>query len=153
MNIFSKFPIINISNLNFWLVICIAKNLIWTTLKLISSLFMYICLHPHISANYCPILIIQNHTSTENVFIQIQSCLNQCLDNSQNYYCPSCKERFSERPELIINTAFSVVKEKPKSEALCDICDDRKLKALKTCRMCQTSYCETHLEPHHRVLN
>uniref|UniRef100_A0A671NQ66 E3 ubiquitin-protein ligase TRIM21-like n=1 Tax=Sinocyclocheilus anshuiensis TaxID=1608454 RepID=A0A671NQ66_9TELE len=37
------------------------------------------------------------------------------------------------------------------SEVFCDICDERKQKALKSCLMCQSSYCETHLKPHHRV--
>ncbi len=35
MKIFCTFPTVNISKLNFWLVICIAKNFIWTTLKVI----------------------------------------------------------------------------------------------------------------------
>ncbi len=39
MKIFCEFPTINISKLNFWLVICIAKNFIWTTLKAIFSIF------------------------------------------------------------------------------------------------------------------
>ncbi len=39
MKIFCKFPTVNISKLNFWLVICIAKNFIWTTLKAIFSIF------------------------------------------------------------------------------------------------------------------
>ncbi len=47
MKIFCKFPTVNISKLNFWLVICIAKNLIWTTLKAIFSIFRYF-LHPQI---------------------------------------------------------------------------------------------------------
>ncbi len=43
MKIFSTFPTINISTLNFWLVICIAKNFIWTTLKMIFSIFRFFC--------------------------------------------------------------------------------------------------------------
>ncbi|KAL0189503.1 hypothetical protein M9458_016602, partial [Cirrhinus mrigala] len=40
-----------------------------------------------------------------------------------------------------------------KSEVFCDICDEVKKKALKTCLVCQTSYCEKHIEPHQRVPN
>uniref|UniRef100_A0A8C2I514 E3 ubiquitin-protein ligase TRIM39-like n=1 Tax=Cyprinus carpio TaxID=7962 RepID=A0A8C2I514_CYPCA len=87
-------------------------------------------------------------------------CLNQCWNNSQNCYCPFCKETFSKRPDLKINTALRQVvqlfEEKfslMKFEVLCDICNDVKLKALKSCLVCQTSYCETHLEPHLRVLS
>ncbi len=47
MKIFSKFPTVNISKVNFLLVICIAKNFIWTTLKVIFSIFR-IFLHPQI---------------------------------------------------------------------------------------------------------
>ncbi len=35
------FPYINISKCNYWLVICVAKNLIWTTLKKIFSIFRF----------------------------------------------------------------------------------------------------------------
>ncbi|KAL1277774.1 hypothetical protein QQF64_024447 [Cirrhinus molitorella] len=87
-----------------------------------------------------------------------KSCLNQCWDKSKDCYCPYCKETFSKRPDLKINTALRQVvqhfKEKSgvtKSEVLCNICDERKLKALKSCLTCQSCYCETHLEPHHRV--
>ncbi len=41
MKIFCKFTTVNISKLNFWLVICIAKNFIWTTLKVIFSIFRF----------------------------------------------------------------------------------------------------------------
>nr|XP_055073891.1 E3 ubiquitin-protein ligase TRIM39-like [Misgurnus anguillicaudatus] len=87
-------------------------------------------------------------------------CLKRCWDNSQIYSCPYCKETFSERPELKINTTLRqitlIFKEKfslRSSKVLCDICDERKRKALKSCLTCQASYCETHLEPHQRVLN
>ncbi len=36
------FPTINISKLNFWYVLCIAKNLIWTTWKMIFSIFRFV---------------------------------------------------------------------------------------------------------------
>nr|XP_055030801.1 E3 ubiquitin-protein ligase TRIM39-like [Misgurnus anguillicaudatus] len=84
-------------------------------------------------------------------------CLKQYWDNSQIYSCPYCKKTFSKRPELNINTALRqltlIFKEKfslRRFEVLCDVCE---LKALKSCLMCQTSYCKTHLEPHQRVLN
>ncbi|XP_073715992.1 E3 ubiquitin-protein ligase TRIM39-like [Misgurnus anguillicaudatus] len=85
-------------------------------------------------------------------------CLKQCWDNSQIYSCPYCKETFSKRPELKINTTLREVtlifKEKfslRRSEVLCDICDERKLKALKSCLTCQTSYCKTHLDLHEKI--
>ncbi len=57
---------INISKLNFWLLICIAKNFIWTTLKMIFSIFRYFCTLRFQIYKYCP-----NHTSMEILFIQI----------------------------------------------------------------------------------
>ncbi|XP_073715993.1 E3 ubiquitin-protein ligase TRIM39-like [Misgurnus anguillicaudatus] len=85
-------------------------------------------------------------------------CLKQCWDNSQIYSCPYCKETFSKRPELKINTTLREVtlifKEKfslRRSEVLCDICDERKLKALKSCLTCQASYCKTHLDLHEKI--
>ncbi|XP_067307208.1 E3 ubiquitin/ISG15 ligase TRIM25-like isoform X2 [Pseudorasbora parva] len=87
-----------------------------------------------------------------------KSCLNQSWDNSQTYRCPLCKEPFSKRPDLKINTALREVvllfkgkSGESTSEVLCDICDDIKMKALKLCLVCQSSYCQTHLEPHQRV--
>ncbi len=65
MKLFSKFPTVNISQIHFLSVICIAKNLILTTLKAI--------LHPPIpdfqivvSVKYCPILT--NHTQMGSLF-------------------------------------------------------------------------------------
>ncbi len=50
------FCIVNISKLNIWLVICIAENFIWTTLKMIFSIFRFFA-----PSKYCP-----NHTSMES---------------------------------------------------------------------------------------
>ncbi|XP_050957323.1 E3 ubiquitin-protein ligase TRIM39-like isoform X2 [Labeo rohita] len=89
-----------------------------------------------------------------------KSCLNQCWEKSENCICPLCKEIFSKRPDLKLNTALRQVVQLyekkftlSKSKVLCDICDDTKMKALKSCLVCQTSYCEKHLEPHQRVLS
>ncbi|XP_073696845.1 E3 ubiquitin-protein ligase TRIM39-like [Garra rufa] len=87
-----------------------------------------------------------------------KTCLNKCWDNSQTCNCPYCKETFKQRPDLKINTTLREVVDhykkktpKKKTEVLCDICEERKLKAMKSCLVCQSSYCETHLEPHLRV--
>ncbi|XP_051727461.1 zinc finger protein RFP-like isoform X2 [Ctenopharyngodon idella] len=99
-----------------------------------------------------------------------ETCLNKCWDNSQTCNCPYCKKTFKIRPDLKINTTLREVvdhykkkstEKKPevlkkpevpkKPEVLCDFCVERKLKALKSCLVCQSSYCETHLEPHLRV--
>ncbi len=69
MKIFSTFPTVNISKLNFWLLICIAKNFIWTTLKMIFSIFRFLCTLRFQIYKYCP--IITNHTSMEILFIQL----------------------------------------------------------------------------------
>ncbi len=62
MKIFSKFPTVNISTLNFWLV---------SRFQIIpDSRFSNSC----ISAKYCP--IITNHTSMESLFIQLWWCIN-----------------------------------------------------------------------------
>ncbi len=61
IKIFSTFPTINISKLNFWLVICIAQKFNWTTLKAIFSIFRFFCSLRFQIYKYCP-----NHTSMES---------------------------------------------------------------------------------------
>ncbi len=70
MKIFCKFLTVNISKLNFWLVICIAKNFIWTTLKVIFSIFRFFCTLRFQIFKYCP--IITNHTSMERYLFSFQ---------------------------------------------------------------------------------
>ncbi|XP_056597465.1 E3 ubiquitin-protein ligase TRIM39-like [Triplophysa dalaica] len=87
-------------------------------------------------------------------------CLNTHWDNSQYRRCPNCNETFKQRPDLKINTTLRDLvdehkrkshEEQPAAEVVCDICTEGKLKAVKSCLVCQSSYCETHLESHLRV--
>ncbi|XP_062294827.1 nuclear factor 7, ovary-like isoform X2 [Scomber scombrus] len=84
-----------------------------------------------------------------------KNCINEHWNSNDQYLCPMCKKVFYTRPELHINTLFSeVVSHSSEQQAAkpgevpCDVCTGTKLKALKSCLVCLTSYCETHLEPH-----
>ncbi len=61
---------ISYHKLNFWLVICIAKNLIWTTLKVIFSIFRFFCTLRFQIYKYCS--IITNHTSMQSYLFSVQ---------------------------------------------------------------------------------
>lgn len=95
-----------------------------------------------------------------------KSCITDYWDSSKPTRCPLCKKRFRQRPALKCNTSFRDMMEQLMSLSVsspteeqqakpgdvpCDICLPPKLKALKTCVMCLSSYCSLHLEPHHRV--
>uniref|UniRef100_A0A672YIC7 Uncharacterized protein n=1 Tax=Sphaeramia orbicularis TaxID=375764 RepID=A0A672YIC7_9TELE len=96
-----------------------------------------------------------------------KSCISEHWRVNVPYKCPMCKKAFEPRPELYINTFISEIvaqfrheaqhepnicssdKEAAKpGEVPCDVCTEPKLKALKSCLVCLTSYCQTHVEPH-----
>ncbi|XP_063329684.1 E3 ubiquitin-protein ligase TRIM21-like [Pelmatolapia mariae] len=96
-----------------------------------------------------------------------KNCITQHWDMSQRCQCPMCKETFCTRPQLRVNTLISEIvaqfrrkaQQKASSssseqqaakpgEVPCDICTGTRLKAPKSCLVCLTSYCQTHLEPH-----
>ncbi|XP_010770075.1 LOW QUALITY PROTEIN: E3 ubiquitin-protein ligase TRIM39-like [Notothenia coriiceps] len=96
-----------------------------------------------------------------------KDCITEHWDRCDRCQCPMCKEEFYTRPELHVNTFISEMvaqfrqsaQQKASSssseqqvfkpgEVPCDVCTETKLKALKSCLVCLTSYCETHLEPH-----
>ncbi|KAL6491251.1 hypothetical protein MHYP_G00015960 [Metynnis hypsauchen] len=90
-------------------------------------------------------------------------CLKECWDSSSRCQCPVCKEEFSRRPELRVNTFISGLaaqfkksvqvkssrapEKRPSkpTKVLCDSCSEE---AVKSCLDCGVSYCETHLMPH-----
>uniref|UniRef100_A0A8C5CHG0 Uncharacterized protein n=1 Tax=Gadus morhua TaxID=8049 RepID=A0A8C5CHG0_GADMO len=93
-----------------------------------------------------------------------RTCITKFWDEQVRYKCPVCNELFNTRPDLRVNILISEmvdrfgtlvrVKEQPcvePAEVPCDVCTGTQLKAVKSCLMCLTSYCQTHLEPHQRV--
>ncbi|XP_051795169.1 E3 ubiquitin-protein ligase TRIM21-like isoform X2 [Acanthochromis polyacanthus] len=99
------------------------------------------------------------------------SCITSYWDNASFSQCPVCKEQFQRRPDLKVNTFISELasqlvslqvtdarvwstdpqKVSSGGVVLCDICTDAQKEAVKSCLECQTSYCDVHLEPHHRA--
>ncbi|XP_053192391.1 E3 ubiquitin-protein ligase TRIM39-like isoform X2 [Scomber japonicus] len=96
-----------------------------------------------------------------------KNCISEHWNSNDQYLCPLCNKVFNIRPELYINTLLSEMVSQFRQEAQqkassssseqqaakpgevpCDVCTGTKLKALKSCLVCLTSYCETHLEPH-----
>ncbi|KAI3364772.1 hypothetical protein L3Q82_000983 [Scortum barcoo] len=99
------------------------------------------------------------------------SCISCYWDDATVYQCPICKETFDRRPDLKVNTFISELASQFMSlqvtdarvwspdqqqagcgaAVMCDICTDTQHEAVKSCLECLTSYCDVHLEPHHRA--
>ncbi|KAM9469284.1 tripartite motif-containing protein 16-like [Clarias gariepinus] len=96
-------------------------------------------------------------------------CINGCWDQEDVkgvYSCPQCRETFTPRPVLRRNNMLAEVVEKLKKTEVqaaspahcssgpgdveCDSCTGKKHKAIKSCLVCKTSYCEDHLQPHYQ---
>ncbi|XP_027141879.1 E3 ubiquitin-protein ligase TRIM47-like isoform X1 [Larimichthys crocea] len=94
-----------------------------------------------------------------------KACITRHWEGKEQCQCPLCNEKFNKGLKLCVNTGFREVVENFKKhhaktdnnsqikpgEVPCDCCTGSKCKALKTCLVCLTSFCETHLEPHQRV--
>ncbi|KAF4095511.1 tripartite motif-containing protein 16-like [Onychostoma macrolepis] len=94
-----------------------------------------------------------------------KSCITGFWDKEDQmrvYSCPQCRQTFSPRPALARNTMLAELVEKLKKTKLpadcyagagdvqCDVCTGRKYKAVKSCLMCQQSYCQTHFGRHEK---
>uniref|UniRef100_A0A9J8CZH9 Tripartite motif-containing protein 16-like n=1 Tax=Cyprinus carpio carpio TaxID=630221 RepID=A0A9J8CZH9_CYPCA len=103
-----------------------------------------------------PVTIQCGHSYCEN-------CITDRWDQEDQmsvYSCPMCRQTFSPRPALARNTVLAVLVEKLKKrkrpadcdagagDVQCDVCTGRKYKAVKSCLMCEESYCQTHFDHH-----
>ncbi|KAM9335802.1 E3 ubiquitin-protein ligase TRIM39-like [Symphorus nematophorus] len=91
------------------------------------------------------------------------TCITSHWDNSLAISCPKCQAVFKGRPELCENSFAKEMSEQIRARKqnsgmsvagrfiCCDVCVGKQTKALKSCLICLTSYCESHLEPHLRV--
>nr|XP_055059281.1 E3 ubiquitin/ISG15 ligase TRIM25-like [Misgurnus anguillicaudatus] len=95
------------------------------------------------------------------------SCITDYWDQKRYYSCPQCRQTFTKRPVLGKNTMLAEVVEKLKMTKLqdarpdhcyaepgdveCDVCTERKHKAVKSCLVCLNSYCQNHLEQHENL--
>uniref|UniRef100_A0A8C7FB72 Uncharacterized protein n=1 Tax=Oncorhynchus kisutch TaxID=8019 RepID=A0A8C7FB72_ONCKI len=80
-----------------------------------------------------------------------KACIRQYWDSNDLCLCPMCKEKFHRKPTESVEVKATSSRDQCPVQPLevpCDICTGMKLKALKSCLVCQTSYCET---PHQRV--
>nr|XP_055059664.1 tripartite motif-containing protein 16-like isoform X3 [Misgurnus anguillicaudatus] len=93
------------------------------------------------------------------------SCITYCWnqdDQKRNYSCPQCRQTFNTRPDLGKNvmlanmvedlrrlqTDRSALSSAGPEDVKCDVCTERKYKAIKSCLVCLESYCQTHFEQH-----
>ncbi|XP_073720564.1 tripartite motif-containing protein 16-like isoform X3 [Misgurnus anguillicaudatus] len=97
------------------------------------------------------------------------SCITNCWnqDDQKRYSCPQCRQTFNTRPDLNKNVVFAQMVEMLKKTKLqadrsalssagpedvkCDVCTERKYKAIKSCLMCLNSYCQSHFERHEEL--
>ncbi|XP_013874682.1 E3 ubiquitin-protein ligase TRIM39 [Austrofundulus limnaeus] len=88
------------------------------------------------------------------------TCITTHWEDSFTISCPKCHRVYKVRPELCENSFAKEISEQIRARrqngvtgrpVRCDVCVGQHSRALKSCLVCLTSFCGTHLEPHLRV--
>ncbi|KAJ0006629.1 hypothetical protein NQD34_013902 [Periophthalmus magnuspinnatus] len=93
-----------------------------------------------------------------------KSCLRRRWDRGDFCQCPTCSKRFRAPPEMSTDSVLDEVSVPLKRRRVqipedadgalpvdCDICTGKASRAVRSCLVCQASYCSAHLEDHLRV--
>ncbi|XP_072317025.1 uncharacterized protein [Eucyclogobius newberryi] len=92
-------------------------------------------------------------------------CIRRHWEDKELCKCPLCKQEFNKSLQINVNTLLRDIvdsykqdyvvshSESPRGpeDVLCDCCLHSRRRAAQTCLVCLTSFCETHLKPHHSV--
>ncbi|MEQ2174784.1 hypothetical protein GOODEAATRI_011417 [Goodea atripinnis] len=84
------------------------------------------------------------------------ACITSHWQGSLSSNCPKCYTEYKVCPELCENSFAKEMSEQIRARRQgktisCDACVGKQTNALRSCLVCLTSYCESHLEPHLRV--
>ncbi|XP_073714436.1 tripartite motif-containing protein 16-like [Misgurnus anguillicaudatus] len=95
------------------------------------------------------------------------SCITDYWDQKRVYSCPQCRQTFTTRPvlnkngvlsqmvEILKNTRLQTDQPSPSyagpGDVKCDVCTEKKHKAVKSCLVCLNSYCQNHFKLHEEL--
>ncbi|CAN0416059.1 unnamed protein product [Lampetra planeri] len=81
-------------------------------------------------------------------------CLEDAWEAAGSHSCPQCRAEFTQKPQLSRNVALANLVEqlhladKAALQVPCDSCLDGKEPAVRTCPVCEMSFCEPHGKHH-----
>ncbi|XP_036072800.1 E3 ubiquitin-protein ligase TRIM39 [Oryzias melastigma] len=112
-------------------------------------------LEKHLSCSIC-MELFRNPVTTSCGHSFCQGCLNSHIKYLSTM-CPLCKTHINKTPgvNIVLRDVIEHTKAAAQNrytgaagEVACDVCTTSKMKAVKSCLVCLTSYCSAHLQSH-----